>query len=41
VRIADLGLRRPTLDDVFLRLTGHSAESVDEPPTDDDGAAKR
>ena len=39
VRIADLGLRRPTLDDVFLRLTGHSAESVDEPPTDD-GAAK-
>jgi ABC-2 type transport system ATP-binding protein len=40
VRIADLGLRRPTLDDVFLRLTGHSAESVDEPPTDDDGAAK-
>jgi len=41
VPIADLGLRRPTLDDVFLRLTGHSAESVDEPPTDDDGAAKR
>jgi ABC-2 type transport system ATP-binding protein len=41
VRIADLGLRRPTLDDVFLRLTGHSAESVDEAPTDDDGAAKR
>ena len=40
VRIADLGLRRPTLDDVFLRLTGHSAESVDERPTDDDGAAK-
>jgi len=40
VRIADLGLRRPTLDDVFLRLTGHSAESVDEPPTDNDGAAK-
>jgi len=40
VRIADLGLRRPTLDDVFLRLTGHSSESVDERPTDDDGAAK-
>jgi ABC-2 type transport system ATP-binding protein len=23
---ADIGLRRPTLDDVFLRLTGHRAE---------------
>ena len=27
VGIADLTLRRPTLDDVFLSLTGHSAES--------------
>ncbi|MGW1342281.1 ATP-binding cassette domain-containing protein [Kribbella sp. NPDC002412] len=26
VRIADIGLRRPTLDDVFLTLTGHEAE---------------
>ena len=26
VRIADIGLRRPTLDDVFLSLTGHVAE---------------
>ena len=26
VRIDDIGLRRPTLDDVFLRLTGHVAE---------------
>jgi ABC-2 type transport system ATP-binding protein len=26
VTIADLALRRPTLDDVFLRLTGHAAE---------------
>lgn len=41
VRIADLGLRRPTLDDVFLRLTGHSAESADNPPTEDDGATNR
>ena len=23
----DLGLRRPTLDDVFLTLTGHAAEA--------------
>ena len=41
VRIADLGLRRPTLDDVFLRLTGHSAESADQPPTEPDGATSR
>src|SRR5207247_10232086 len=26
VRIEDIGLRRPTLDDVFLSLTGHVAE---------------
>jgi ABC-2 type transport system ATP-binding protein len=24
--IDDIALRRPTLDDVFLRLTGHTAE---------------
>ncbi|MGW4244805.1 daunorubicin/doxorubicin resistance ABC transporter ATP-binding protein DrrA, partial [Nocardia sp. NPDC004722] len=24
VRLADIGLRRPSLDDVFLTLTGHS-----------------
>ena len=33
VHIADVGLRRPTLDDVFLSLTGHVAE--EEPPADD------
>jgi ABC-2 type transport system ATP-binding protein len=26
IRIDDIGLRRPTLDDVFLALTGHAAE---------------
>jgi ABC-2 type transport system ATP-binding protein len=26
----DIGLRRPTLDDVFLRLTGHAAEAGHE-----------
>jgi len=26
IRLADVGLRRPTLDDVFLGLTGHAAE---------------
>ncbi|MET7277121.1 ATP-binding cassette domain-containing protein [Kribbella sp. NPDC005582] len=29
IRIADIGLRRPTLDDVFLSLTGHEAEQKD------------
>ncbi|MGH3497019.1 MAG: ATP-binding cassette domain-containing protein [Nocardioidaceae bacterium] len=26
----DIGLRRPTLDDVFLTLTGHAAQAVDD-----------
>ncbi|MFI6832774.1 MULTISPECIES: ATP-binding cassette domain-containing protein [unclassified Kribbella] len=30
IRIADIGLRRPTLDDVFLTLTGHEAEQKKE-----------
>jgi ABC-2 type transport system ATP-binding protein len=29
VRVSDIGLRRPTLDDVFLSLTGHAAEKKD------------
>lgn len=35
IEVTDLGLRRPTLDDVFLSLTGHAAEEQadDEPPT--------
>jgi ABC-2 type transport system ATP-binding protein len=28
ISVADIGLRRPTLDDVFLRLTGHRADST-------------
>jgi ABC-2 type transport system ATP-binding protein len=33
IAIADLALRRPTLDDVFLSLTGHNAEdeTIDKP----------
>ncbi len=30
VELADLAVRRPTLDDVFLALTGHAAEEVPE-----------
>ncbi len=31
VRIDDIALREPTLDDVFLQLTGHHVEQDDEP----------
>ncbi len=30
VTVQDIGVRRPTLDDVFLALTGHAAEDADE-----------
>ncbi|MGH3861426.1 ATP-binding cassette domain-containing protein [Actinokineospora sp.] len=30
VRVEDIGLRRPTLDEVFLRLTGHRTEETEE-----------
>jgi ABC-2 type transport system ATP-binding protein len=30
IQVADIGLRRPTLDDVFLTLTGHEAEQKEE-----------
>ena len=30
VEIDDIGLRRPTLDDVFISLTGHAAEDAKE-----------
>ncbi|RMB87711.1 ATP-binding cassette domain-containing protein [Streptomyces shenzhenensis] len=37
IEIDDIGLRRPTLDDVFLSLTGHLAETTDD--TDETDAA--
>jgi ABC-2 type transport system ATP-binding protein len=46
VRLDDLGVRRPTLDDVFLTLTGHAAEdaaqdriSAPSPRNDEEEAA--
>ena len=30
VKLADVALRRPSLDDVFLALTGHAAEERDD-----------
>src|SRR5258706_15857402 len=32
IAVADVGLRRPTLDDVFLSLTGHAAEEAMSSP---------
>ena len=34
VKLADVGLRRPTLDDVFLSLTGHVADHEGTTSTD-------
>jgi ABC-2 type transport system ATP-binding protein len=31
VGVEDLGVRRPTLDEVFLSLTGHEAITTEEP----------
>jgi ABC-2 type transport system ATP-binding protein len=31
IQLDDLGLKRPSLDDVFLHLTGHRAEDADTP----------
>jgi len=34
IRLYDAGMRRPTLDEVFLRLTGHAATSEDDADAD-------
>ena len=41
IKLADVGLRRPTLDDVFLSLTGHMAEEAPaDQPAEDGGRSK-
>ncbi|MFI1013811.1 ATP-binding cassette domain-containing protein [Streptomyces sp. NPDC020965] len=40
VEIDDIGLRRPTLDDVFISLTGHAAEVEQEDPQGVDDPAE-
>jgi ABC-2 type transport system ATP-binding protein len=35
IELDDLGLKRPSLDDVFLRLTGHRAEEPSEPESEE------
>ena len=45
IEIDDIGLRRPTLDDVFMSLTGHHAEqdagNGDDPEAADPAAAQQ
>jgi len=38
ITVEDIGLRRPTLDEVFLKLTGHEAELVGDPSEVREGA---
>ncbi|MEV4431833.1 ATP-binding cassette domain-containing protein [Streptomyces sp. NPDC049555] len=40
IEIDDIGLRRPTLDDVFISLTGHAAEEIAEGPAPRQEAAR-
>jgi ABC-2 type transport system ATP-binding protein len=39
IEIDDIGLRRPTLDDVFISLTGHGAEEAGETDEKEEGSA--
>jgi ABC-2 type transport system ATP-binding protein len=42
IRIGDIALHKPTLDDVFLTLTGHAAEEpTDEEPSEPTGRRRR
>ena len=41
ITIDDIGLRRPTLDDVFLSLTGHAAADGDASTTDGGASASQ
>jgi ABC-2 type transport system ATP-binding protein len=40
IKVVDVGLRRPTLDDVFLSLTGHAAEDAEESSDGGEGPAQ-
>jgi ABC-2 type transport system ATP-binding protein len=41
IAVSDVALRRPTLDDVFLTLTGHMAEDDEKQTPNDDKVAAR
>ena len=40
IRLHDVGMKRPTLDDVFLQLTGHAATDADEGTDDPPGKGR-
>jgi ABC-2 type transport system ATP-binding protein len=40
IGVVDVGLRRPTLDDVFISLTGHVAEEAEIPAEETEGAKR-
>ncbi len=40
IAVDDLGLQRPSLDDVFLHLTGHRSEDGSDQPADNEGALR-
>jgi ABC-2 type transport system ATP-binding protein len=40
IQVDDLGLKRPSLDDVFLHLTGHRAEDEPDGGSTDDGVGE-
>jgi ABC-2 type transport system ATP-binding protein len=40
IELDDLGLARPSLDDVFLHLTGHRAEAAAASDANTEGAAQ-
>jgi ABC-2 type transport system ATP-binding protein len=39
IELDDLGLKRPSLDDVFLHLTGHRAEDLTTQTTEEEQAS--
>ena len=39
IELDDLGLKRPSLDDVFLHLTGHRAEDITTQTTEEEQAS--
>ncbi len=41
IQLADISLRRPTLDDVFLALTGHAAEEAEAEQAAEDGGRRK
>lgn len=41
VAVEDIGLRRPSLDDVFLRLTGHRTEPAEQATAEKTAAAEK